>query len=217
MGCRDVSGISQGGGGFSLPNTIVIDTSGTYTSSANVQYIEVYAIGGGGGGGGGSTSGNGSGTGGGASCPSVLITSAGTYAVTIGTGGAGGIGGGSNGSSGTATTFGAGLLISNPGSGGDFGVNGTVSTALLGGHGGSAHATAMYSFGRESGSPSYLNQGGNGGSNYFGTGGRGAYRSSGAVTGESGTGYGAGGAGGTNVGAIGGAGSNGAVIIIEYF
>lgn len=211
MSCRNISG-QQEPTDFVLPNTIVFETNDTYTSSPGTQYLEVYVIGGGGGGGGGGAVGRG-GCGGGAATPSVGFYGPGTYSITIGSGGPGNLVG-NNGLSGTESNFGSGLLI---GGGANGGENGDGTFPLRPGGAGSAHVTAMYSLGSEPGQAGEeYTQGGCGGSNYFGTGGRAPYNRTVAVAGDNATGYGAGGAGGS-VGASGGDGSNGAIIIIEHF
>lgn len=206
--CRDLSGLG-GSSPFVPPNTVVITSNSTYTSSPGVQYIEVYAIGGGGGGGGSNASRGGGG--GGAACPSVGFYDPGVYAVTIGSAGTGGAAD-TDGSNGSDTNFGAGLLISDRGVGG----GSSLDASIYGGESGTADATAMYSLARESGKPPAIAQGGCGGSCYFGTGGRSFLNTTTAVTGEDATGFGAGGGGGSS-GGSGGNGSAGAVIIIEHF
>jgi hypothetical protein len=211
MPCRDISGIEDSLD-FVLPNTIVYETDDTYVSSPNVKYIEVYVIGGGGSGGGGGVGLSG-GCGGGAATPSVGFYAPGTYSITIGTGRSGGAIGVS-GLNGRVSTFGSGLLISN-GGGGGAGYDATFP--YYAGAVGAPHASAMYTLGSEPGQVGENdNQGGCGGSNYFGTGGRAAYNQNVAVAGDPGTGYGSGGAGGSQE-AAGGAGANGAIIIIEHF
>jgi len=210
MSCRNVSGVQESTD-FVLPNTIVYEANDTYTSSPGTQYLEVYVIGGGGGGGGGGSIIRG-GCGGGGSTPSVGFYAPGTYSITIGSGGFGGIVE-ANGLSGGTSTFGSGVLSAFGANGGER-ANGTLP--LIPGDS-SEHPTAMYSLGSEPGQAGEENtQGGCGGSNYFGTGGRAPYNRNVAVAGDNGTGYGAGGAGGS-VGAAGGDGSNGAIIIIEHF
>ena len=89
MGCfRTVDG--SGSVSFKMPNTRVFTSSGTYTSPAGVNYIQVFVIGGGGGGGGGSSiAPDIGGCGGGASAPGVGFFEPGVFTFTIGTGGAG--------------------------------------------------------------------------------------------------------------------------------
>lgn len=206
-GCRTIDGSVDGGGSFQLPNTIIYTSNDTYVSSDGVNYIEVYAIGGGGGGGGGATASGGGG--GAAGNPSGAFFNPGTYSIEIGAGGGGSVAT-VDGTDGSQTVFG-GVLIGFGGLGGD----GSSTTPTRGGLTKAADASAEFTLGREAGSNPALDQGGNGGSNFFGTGGRSAFNTLG-VAGEAGTGYGAGGAGATNS-AAGGDGSTGAIIIIEHF
>jgi len=209
MSCRDISGDTPSN--FRIPNVEIITTNSTYTSPPGVDYLEVYAIGGGGGGGGGSVANN-QGSGGGAGAPSFKFFPPGTYDIIIGAGGAGGVGTG-NGSAGGDTDFGTGQLI---GKGGGGGAGGNVGVRR-GGLAGAEDPTATYTLAREAGGAGTKERSGNGGSNYFGTGG-GAFSDPAGVTelGNQGSGLGGGASGGNNsVGAR--AGANGGVIIIEHY
>lgn len=210
MSCRNIAGDTPSN--FQIPNVEVITTNGTYISPPNVDYLEVYAIGGGGGGGGGSTV-TSQGCGGGAGAPSFKFFPPGTYAITIGAGGTGGVGTG-NGGNGGNTDFGTGQLI---GRGGGGGIGGGTGAPRRGGLAGAEDPTAIYTLGREPGGVGTLERSGNGGSNYFGTGG-GAFSDPAGVTslGLAGAGIGGGASGGNNsVGAR--AGAAGGVIIIEHY
>lgn len=205
--CRTVSG-GASGSSFKLPNVVVYTANNTYVAPADIDYIEVFAIGGGGGGGGGSAA-NGGGTGGAAGGVESEFYPGGTYAIVIGTGGAGGAAGAS-GSSGNTTSF-DGTLTAN---GGSSGFCPTAAGVFSGGLPATINSAGF--LGRSSGFVGNIDQGGNGGANFFGTGGRASYSGSGNIAGLPGTGYGGGGAGGANASA-GGAGTDGAVIIIEHF
>jgi len=211
--CRGIGGpISEGL--FQRPTVKVFTSSGTYTTPSSVDYIEVYAIGGGGGGGGSKLPAPGAG--GGSGCPAFSFYGPGTYSFTIGAGGAGGATGTTptDGSAGGDTVF--GTMIGGRGLGGD---NGSTTLYCEGGLAGTA-TNAVFALGRETGRPPQNGIPGNvpgaGGSNYFGTGGRGVYYIiGGVIAGESGSGFGSGGAGG--MGSVGGTGAPGAVIIIEHY
>ena len=194
---------------FKLPNVLILTASGTYETPEDIDYIKVIAIGGGGGG---ETSNSAltCGTGGSASAPGVNFYGPGTYSFGIGVGGVGGIASPlSAATSGTDTVFDTTLL----------GTNGSAGLASRGGVGAVTDVGSMYTLGRQCGGVNTDRTCGYGGSNMFGTGGRGSYVGSGTFGGENGTGYGSGGSGatGTGVGSIGGSGADGAVIIIEYF
>ena len=200
---------------FRLPNTIIYTTSGTYSTSEGVSYIQVFAIGGGGGGAGGTSITIG-GCGGGASAPGVGFFDPGSFTFTIGAGGAGGA---------TDTTGGIGVRTDFNTSPvtttlkGTFGAGGQAGSVLIpaGGSGGTTDVGSQYTLGRESGGTVAANIAGYGGSNYFGTGGTGIRTSTTARDGIAGSGFGSGGSGGIGVGSVGGDGAPGAVIIIEYF
>jgi hypothetical protein len=127
--------------------TVVFNTSGTYTPSANLAFAEVTAIGPGGAGGGTPATGAnqqaaGGGGGSGAKSFSVLTPAqiGASQAVTVGAGGAGNSGAnGSNGSS--ATSFGS-LVVANAGNGGFVGVlsSGTTGNFISGGNAGAPGA-----------------------------------------------------------------------------
>lgn len=213
MSCRQIAGVLSTG--FTNPKVVTLTSGTSYTSSAGVDYLEVYAIGGGGGGGG-ATSSN-AGCGGGAGNVSFKFFPPGTYTYAIGTGGAAGSGGGTGvaGSNGTQTSF--NTLIGLAGSGG----SGASSTLpQRGGLAGGISGTAQCSFSRQPGhtsnSESLVESSGNGGSNLFGDGGPGYFTTAAGSTGFDGTGFGGGGGGGVESGA-GGAGSPGGIIIIEYY
>jgi len=210
MSCRQIAGFLATG--FTNPKVVTLTSGTSYTSSAGVDYLEVYAIGGGGGGGGSSSS-NG-GCGGGAGNVSFKFFPPGTYAYVIGAGGNGGVSGG-GGSNGTQTSF--DTLIGLAGSGGS-----GASSALpqRGGLAGGISGTAQCSFSRQPGhtsnSVSLEASSGNGGSNLYGGGGPGSFTTAVGSTGLDGTGFGGGGGGGVES-AVGGAGSPGGIIIIEHY
>jgi len=217
MGCfRTVDG--SGSVSFKMPNTRVFTSSGTYTSPAGVNYIQVFVIGGGGGGGGGSSiAPDIGGCGGGASAPGVGFFEPGVFTFTIGTGGAGGATD-TNGGHGVKTEFNTSPVTTILK--GTNGFGGQAGSAIIpaGGPGGFTDGGSQYTLGRETGGASALHMSGYGGSNYFGTGGRGALSLGAFVSnGESGSGFGSGGSGGIENLSTGGAGAPGAVIIIEYF
>jgi hypothetical protein len=194
---------------FKLPNLQIFTTNGTYVTPADVDYIKVIAIGGGGGG---ETSASVlfGGTGGGASAPGVKFYGPGSYSYTIGIGGNGGIASPlTQATAGTNTVFDTTLK----------GIRGVNALTARGGAGGGTDGGSMYTLGRQAGGINTDRTCGYGGSNMYGTGGRGSYQGLVTFAGENGTGYGSGGSGasGTGAGSIGGNGSDGAVIIIEYF
>lgn len=154
--------------------------SGTYTTPANVKYLNVKVVGGGGGGGSSATGGvpTSGGAGGNSTFGSSLLTANGGGGGTLGTGG----GGGQPGSGGTAT-------VSSP----------AIGSAFSGGGGGSG-----------SNQLTVLAAGGNGGSSIFGGNGSGgtatAASPSAGATNSGGGGGGAGSASGASSGGGGGAG-----------
>lgn len=203
--CRSVSGITDLP--FKLPNVVLYTTNSTYTTPADIDYIEVFAVGGGGGGGGGGV--NGGGTGGAAGRVQTQFYNAGTYAIVIGTGGFGAVTGATGGTGGD-TTFG-GVLTARGGTPGSCPQATSVITGSL-----SATPINPGFLGGGSGFVGNIDQGGNGGGNLFGEGGRSSFSSTGNFAGLPGSGYGSGGAGGVNIGS-GGDGATGAVIIKEHF
>lgn len=209
MSCRDITGDTPSN--FRQPNVVVITSSGSYTSPPNVDYLEVYAIGGGGGSGGG-VGGGPQGSGGGAGAPSFKFFPPGTYAITVGAGGARATGS-SSGSAGGQTDFGGGQLI---GLGGGGGSGGATADPRRGGLAGGIHASATYTLAREAGHPGTVDRGGAGGSNYFGSGGLGILDPSGTWQGFAGISLGGGASGGLN-GVGGSTGADGGVIIIEHY
>jgi hypothetical protein len=201
--CRTVSGAASGSS-FTLPNVVIYTSNDTYVAPHDIDYLEVFAVGGGGG-----SAANGGGTGGSAGRVESGFYPGGTYAISVGTGGAGGAAGAS-GSSGNTSSF-DGLLTAN---GGLPGFCPTAAGVFSGGLSGVINSTGF--LGSSCGFAGNLNQGGNGGGSFFGEGGRATYSSTGNIAGLPGSGYGGGGAGGVNTSA-GGAGADGAVIIIEHF
>jgi hypothetical protein len=100
----NAGGVIQDGGPVpasytGVVNTVFLNSSQSYTSSAGTKYIKFIGIGGGGAGGGGNTSGAGSsiGAGGGAGASFLYFGLPGTYVVVIGAAGSGSSGNGGNG------------------------------------------------------------------------------------------------------------------------
>ncbi len=216
MSCRKIGGVVSSS--FKNPTVVELTSGTSYTSPADADYLEVYAIGGGGGGGG-ATSSN-AGCGGGAGAVSFKFFPAGTYTYSIGSGGAGGTTSGAlvgvSGSAGTQTSF--DTLIAPGGAGGS---GGSTSGAKRGGLGGGISVTADCNFARQPGYPAEKtthDTSGQGGSNLFGTGGAGFYSSDviGSV-GQNGLFLGGGGSGGLGADRAGGAGAAGGIIIIEHY
>jgi hypothetical protein len=209
-----------------IVNNQVFTSSGTYTPTTGMLYVEVRCIGGGGGGGGAPTTTAGQfsvGAGGGAGEFSIGKFSAATIGasqvVTIGAAGAANAG--AAGGVGGTTSLGA-LITSLGGSGGSSSAAGTDNTSLggLGGTGGAGgdfrcpgnpgtYATLLF--------PSLCNPG-YGGSSIFGAGGNALPTQTGA--GSAGLGNGTGGGGASNslstAATAGGAGAKGIVFITEY-
>jgi hypothetical protein len=204
-GCRSLGG-STVGTAFKLPAIKKITTTSSYTTPADIDYIEVFVIGGGGSGAGGSAL-YGGGTGGGGGGVESGFFPSGTYAITVGTAASGGAAG-ADGVDGSSTTFGTLTAL-----GGKKGVCPTSTGHYRGGSGAVINSDGFY--GRGCGSHGNIDQGGTGGVSYFGLAGRAAFSVTGGATGFTGSdGGGGSGAGGTADGRAAGAGS---VIIIEHF
>jgi hypothetical protein len=207
--------------------------SGSYTPTLGMIYCDIECVGGGGGGGGigdstGVSVGVAGGGAGGYSRHTVSTAAIGaSQVVTIGAGGAGGTGssGGNSGSSGGTTSVGA-ICVANGGAGG-----GGMNASWQGGAGGSITgavgdvmaAGAPGGPGSSTGATVGFAVAGNGGSSYFGGGGRapGPPADTVSTVGGAATNYGSGGSGaaGTNTATVraGGAGSAGVVVITEFF
>lgn len=219
------AGLSLSAGSLSASSGFVLRTqvfsaSGTYTPNANLLYCEVISTGGGGGGGSGSASSSTRGCGGGgagATCIEVFsaATIGASQAVTIGAGGAAESAGGN-------TTFGA-FHTANGGAAGTS-IHYGNSATNAGGAGGTATGGDINISGGDGHDGAGIDTsgafGGNGGSSYWGGGGRGGRCvSSGHENGNAGTAYGSGGGGGASTSAstgTGGAGKAGVVYIREY-
>jgi hypothetical protein len=234
---------SDGITGFITPTTkgqFRFTANGSFTVPAGVTKLWLSGVAGGGGGSGGSEQissfgtyvylGSGGGSGQAVFKKAVTVTPGEVIPITIGLGGAGGAGGtggfggtGADGSDGTDTIIGTYLTIFH-------GLGGTLATGGLGGSGGGGGALIDGQFGGDgSGGDSFSIDGktlnfysGDGGSNMFGSGGRGKKIAVGATpapSGRNGDGHGAGGAGGSYStaagadGGAGGAGTNGTVVI----
>lgn len=201
--------------------------SGTYTTPANVKYIQVEMVGGGGGGGGSGTSGADGGAGGNSTFGTALL------AANAGSGGVGGLNGVAGGGGGTAS-LGAAIGIALSGGGG----NGTsnLSLAGVGGAGGSGGNNALSGGGgapvqTAAGIAGVTNSGGGGSgagggttvatSSGAGGGGAGGYLKAIIATPSATYSYAVGAAGavgtaGTN-GQAGGAGGSGIIVVTEYY
>ncbi|HIE9259265.1 TPA: glycine-rich domain-containing protein [Klebsiella variicola subsp. variicola] len=213
-------GISDSSGfvGRSLGAPKAFYANGTYTRSPLARYAKVTLVGGGGGGGGCQASNNTetfSGAGGGAGATIIVwvdLSTASSYAITVGKGGVGGVGAVS-GADGGATSFAS--LFSAPG--GKGGVKSGVSNTA-GGAGGTAAAGDIRINGG-TGSDGQTGTSlltGNGGASYFGGGGR-----AGAQAGIAGAAPGSGGGGAYDLGFTstaytGGAGADGILILEEF-
>ena len=203
----------------------VIESSGTYTPTAGMEYCQIEVLGGGGAGGGArATGGNtcSSGSGGGAGEYARGVFSAATIgasqSVTIGAGGIGI----SSGTGGTGGNTSVGALISAFG-----GIGGTSDSAIgsgsreggLGGTGGTGGEVrtpgSVGGFSWATYTPP-ISRSGIGGNSQYGAGGN----SSSSINGYPGLGYGSGGGGSSNYSSqparTGGAGAKGVVIITEY-
>jgi hypothetical protein len=188
-----------------VPTVTVITASGTYTRPVGSKYIKAFVIGGGGGGGAGAiVSGKGSG-GGAGEVQFRFFDETGTYNATIGTGG-------STGANGTTTTFSNGAN-SISAAGGLSGASGASNDKRGGLSQTTIADTRLFA---ASGSCCDTQSTGNGGSNMFGSGGRGVNHST-DTPGGTGLGFGGGGGGGLGSTGSGGSGANGAVIIFEYY
>ncbi|HHU1485307.1 TPA: phage tail protein [Escherichia coli] len=197
-------------------NTRVFTSSGTYTPTPGTKRIRVTITGGGGGGGGCQAISNnetffGAGGGAGGTIISIMTPTQNSYPVTIGAGGAGGIGA-NYGLNGGYSSFASLIAIGGEGAGkvgvtntngGNGGVPSTGDIRITGGNGGD-------------GQNGNINVSGEGGTSYWGGGGR-----AGAGGGVSGKAYGSGGGGaydggysGTSM--TGGKGAAGICIIEEF-
>lgn len=197
--------------------------SGTYTTPANVLYIEVEMIGGGGGGSGASGNAPGNGGGAGGYLKFMISNPAATYNYLVGSGGTGGPGNGLNGGTdGTSTVFGSNIagggLAGQGGSSAEAGAGGVNSfftgTVIVNmqGNGGECRGAG--------GNGIPYQKGGSGGAGYFGGG-----TNTGGGTGQTAynapanSGSGAAGGSGTNntSGGAGGIGGSGIIIVKEYY
>ncbi len=231
--------------GFLTPATkgqLRFTADGSFTVPTGVTKIWISGVAGGGGGSGGSQQisslgnnaylGSGGGSGQASFKKSQTVTPGEVIPITIGLGGAGGLGGtggagalGANGTNGTDTIIGTYLTL----------VHGNGGALAIGGDGGAGGTFGALIDGQDgadgSGGDSSLMDGkmfnfyaGDGGSNMFGSGGRGRKIGSGvtpAPAGRLGTGYGSGGSGGgytTAAGVAGGNGRKGAdgMVLIEW-
>lgn len=230
----DGSSVAFGTGGtvayvpnvFKTINTQVFTSSGTYTPTPGMLYCVVELVGGGGGGGGiaGVAAQTATASGGGAGGYSRRAISAATIGVsqsaTVGNLGAGGAAGNNPGATGGTSQLGA-LVSATGGAGGIGGASSAVSVASgAAGPGGTGSLGDLNTFG-SSGFRGYKvlttsANSGDGGSSFFGGGGRSL---TGPAAGNPGTNYGSGGAGAAGLGATsfaGGAGSPGVIVITEY-
>ncbi|ELD0470286.1 TPA: carbohydrate kinase [Escherichia coli] len=197
-------------------NTRVFTSSGTYTPTPGTKRIRVTITGGGGGGGGCQAISNnetffGAGGGAGGTIISIMTPTQNSYPVTIGAGGAGGIGA-NYGLNGGYSSFASLIAIGGEGAGkvgvtntngGNGGVPSTGDIRITGGNGGD-------------GQSGNIGVSGEGGTSYWGGGGR-----AGAGGGVSGKAYGSGGGGAYDVGYSGtsmkgGKGAAGICIIEEF-
>jgi len=221
-----------------MNNVVIITSNGTYTPSAGTKSILVKLIGGGGGGGGVAATVNasiedalaGGGGGAGGYCEYYVASVAASYAVTVGAAGTGGAAGNNAGGTGGATTFNGTVTAS-----GGLGGNGSAATVGIfynaGGAGGAAAGGTVNIPGNAGGNGIILvnsatpaTNAGAGGSSHFGAGGAAPYVINNGISGNSATGYGAGGSGanstwqsgGNNGAQPGGNGSPGVIIIYEY-
>lgn len=204
------------GGLLGLPQ--VFTASGIYTPTAGTRLVKVTLTGGGGGGGGANataTSQSFSGAGGGAGATVISyfkLSGASHYSITVGAGGAGAANGSASG--GGTSSF-AGLYSAFGGAGAQL----VSATAAAGGAGGIASSGVINidgGYGSNGQSGTFLLTG-NGGSSYWGGGGR----SADGEVGFTGVAYGSGGGGAydsalTGTAYTGGAGKSGIVVIEEY-
>ncbi|WP_369788054.1 phage tail protein [Rouxiella sp. WC2420] len=211
-----LSSLSLQGGLLGIPK--VYTTSGTYTPTSGTRFVKITLTGGGGGGGGANattTSQSFSGGGGGAGATVVAyftLTGVSHYAITVGKGGAGA----SNASAATGGTSSfAGLYSALGGEGAKL----VSVTRAAGGSGGIAAGGVINidgGYGNDGQNGAFLLTA-NGGSSYWGGGGR----SSDGVVGLAGVAFGSGGGGAydaslTGTAFTGGAGKTGIVVIEEY-
>ena len=196
--------------------------SHTYTKPSGVSKVRVIVTGGGGGGGGhGAANDYGAGGGaGGTSIKLIDVTSISTVAVNVGAAGTAGSAGGDNGGGGGGSSFGSHAT----GNGGDGGYHGNAGP-VKGGDGGSASGGHINITGGDgingvdndfvpSGN-NYRSSYGNGGSSYWGGGGRGSAYNQGPQAGKA-YGSGGGGSGSPASSFNGGAGMNGVVFVEEF-
>jgi len=183
-----------------VPTVTVITVSGNYTPPVGFKYIKVHAIGGGGRGG--AATAQGASGGGAGQVVFDYYNTVKTYTVVIGT----------NAGSGAAITNTVfdGVLTAN---GGSPGTDSSAATQRGGFSSQTISDKRLFATSGYCGGPSAA---GNGGSNMFGSGGRGAVDVS-SVNGGNGVGFGGGGGGGFGAAGSGGAGSAGAVIVFEYY
>ncbi|HFZ2373278.1 TPA: glycine-rich domain-containing protein [Escherichia coli] len=199
-----------------LVNTRIFTSSGTYTPTPGTKRIRVTITGGGGGGGGCQATSNnetffGAGGGAGGTVIVTLTLTKDSYPVTIGAGGGGGVGA-TNGLKGGDSSFGTVIAPGGEGggkvgvtntNGGNGGAPNTGDVRIIGGHGGD-------------GQSGNISVSGEGGSSFWGGGGR-----AGAGGGVIGRSYGSGGGGAYDAGysgtsMTGGKGASGICIIEEF-
>ena len=199
-----------------LVNTRVFTSSGTYTPTPGTKRIRVTITGGGGGGGGCQATSNnetffGAGGGAGGTIISIMTPTQNSYPVTIGAGGGGGVGA-TNGLKGGDSSFGTVIAPGGEGggkvgvtntNGGNGGAPNTGDVRIIGGHGGD-------------GQSGNISVSGEGGSSFWGGGGR-----AGVGGGVIGRAYGSGGGGAYDSGysgtsMTGGKGAAGICIIEEF-
>ena len=217
---------AAGGSGFTTINIQTFTSSGTYTPTASMKYCIIECVGGGGGGGTANTgvgrwsSGAGGGGGGYSRKFASSATIGASETVTIGAAGTAGSSGQNAGGSGGDTSV--GTICIGKGATGGAGNDGSGSAISIGGAGGVA-GTGDITFPGQQGQYSYASTSvfypqGEGGSSYFGYGGRCAIATPG--TNNAGQNYGGGGAGGSSYNqdgaSAGSAGAKGVVIVTEY-
>lgn len=210
---------AAGGGTQPTIQSFTSGTAQTYTTPANVKWLEVYIQGGGGNGGNGGSGGAGGGGAGGGGSSGALVYhiidnpgTTGTYTV------------GTNGVSSTFTMSSPSVSITaNAGATGTAGGNGGTTTGGLGGGGGSSSTgtggirNLSSHAGGAGGTGSFSSVNGNGGTGGTGGGSGGGSGNGGNASTNSGAG-GAGGNGGANgAGTLGGSGAAGYVLVVEHY
>ncbi len=205
----------------------VFSSTGTYTPTSGIVYVDVEIVGGGGGGGGcDSTAGSAGGGGGGGNYAKGIFTSAqigASQTVTLGAAGTAGSSSGGTGGNGGNSSFGSLITSVGGGQGGGGGVSGGDA---FGGPGGNGATGGDYNVQGNTGedsvttTTSLFQMGGHGANSPFGAGGLGNVTQGGAGPGNVGAGHGSGGGGATagtgGAGQVGGAGTNGYCVVTEY-